>query len=390
MHNNPESTHNHSGLYILFRFLTCLTLKMPTDNQPEPPTGKVRVGFIGAGNWAVYNHIPLLKARDDVELAAVCTLGAAALARVKTQFGFEFATENYRELLARPLDAVVISTPHGLHYTHALAALQAGCHVLVEKPMALRAAEAWHLARVAREMQRHLMIPYGWHYTPMALEAKALIEQVGQIEFAQCHMASALRALYSGQPWPYTVEHAPDPEYQTYGDPATAGGGQGMAQLSHSVALLLWLTGLRAAEVFAFMSGPGAKVDLYDAISIRFVGGAIGAISGAGTLPPSKPRHQLDVRIFGSEGVLLLDLERERLELLCDDGQHIYRPFEPGAGAYACDGPLNRFVDLVRGRQAENLSPGELGARAVEVLDAAYRSAASGKAESVPQEDRTP
>jgi predicted dehydrogenase len=329
--------------------------------------------------------MPVLQARSDVELVAVCAHTQKSLTRVQNRFGFEYTTTDYRELLAQPLDAVVITTPHGLHYEHAKAALQANCHVMVEKPMALRAREAWDLVETAEQHGLHLMVPYGWHYKPMVLAAKEQMERgaVGQVEYVLCHMASALRALYSGQPWPYTMEQAPDPGFNTYGDPELAGGGQGYAQLSHSIALLLWLTGLCAREVFAYMSGPGSQVELYDAIATKFNAGVIGVISGAGTLPPEKPKHQVDIRIFGSEGVFLLDLERERLEVQRNDGQHYKAELDEGAGGYACDGPPNRFIDLITGVQHENLSPGEIGARAIELLDAAYRSAVSGQAEAV-------
>jgi len=73
--------------------------------------GKIRLGFIGAGWWATANHMPILAARDDVEMTTVCRLGQDELERVRERFGFRYATEDYRELLARPLDAVVVTTP---------------------------------------------------------------------------------------------------------------------------------------------------------------------------------------------------------------------------------------------------------------------------------------
>jgi predicted dehydrogenase len=136
------------------------------------PTGKVRLGFIGAGWWATANHLPLLAARDDVELAAVCRLGRAELEAVRERFGFPFATEDYRALLEQPLDGVVVASPHGLHYEHTRAALERGLHVMVEKPMCRRAAEAWALAGQARQRGRHLLVPYGWNYQPFVEEAQ--------------------------------------------------------------------------------------------------------------------------------------------------------------------------------------------------------------------------
>ncbi|MDB5076538.1 MAG: Oxidoreductase domain protein, partial [Chloroflexi bacterium] len=137
-----------------------------------------------------------------------------------------------------------------------------------------------------------------------------------------------------------------------------------------------------AQQVYAQMTAPGAQVDLYNVMSVNFEGGAIGAISGAGSVPDGGP-FQLDIRIFGDQGNLLLDVERERVELQRHDGTITNVPVTPGEGAYACDGPPNRFVDLILGKSDRNDSPGEVAARAVELLDAAYRSARSHAVERV-------
>ena len=100
-----------------------------------------------------------------------------------------------------------------------------------------------------------------------------------------------------------------------------AGGGYGLAQLSHSTGMLSWLTGLAPETVYALMASPESRVDLYDAISVKFGGGAIGTVSGAGTVPPvGKAEFQVDIRLFGSDGMLLLDCERARCEFRRHDG----------------------------------------------------------------------
>ena len=116
-------------------------------------------------------------------------------------------------------------------------------------------------------------------------------------------------------------------------------------------------------------------------LRISFAGGGSGVLSGAATLPKGRP-VQIDLRIFGSEGMLLLDIERERLELRRRDGKDEVVALKPGDGAYACDEPLRVLVDLCLGRKTHNGAPGIVGQRAVEVLDAMYRSADSGRTES--------
>jgi predicted dehydrogenase len=354
---------------------------------------KARLGFIGAGWWATANYMPLLAARADVELAAVCRLGAAELRRVQEHFGFAFATEDAGELVRQPgLDGVVVTSPHTLHFEHARLALEQGLHVMCDKPMCTRGDDARTLVHLAHEKGVHLLVPYGWHYKPFVQAARAWLDagRIGQVQYALCHMASPIRDLLQGKPFLTEgntgqaggVLFEPDP--RTWADPRVAGGGYGHAQLSHSTGMLCHLTGLMPAEVHAFMSAPGAQVDLYDAISVRFEGGAIGTVSGAGTVPPGgMSSYQVDLRIFGTEGMLLLDCERARLELHRHDGTADHVELAADAGAYTCEGPPANFVELILGKTTQNHSPGEAAMRSVLLLDAAYRSAASGRVERV-------
>jgi len=354
---------------------------------------KARLGFLGAGWWAAANHMPLLAQRDDVELAAVCRLGQAELQQVKEKFGFAFATEDAKELVNHPgLDAVFVSSPHTLHFEHARLALEKGLHVLCEKPMCTRGEEARELVRIARERNLHLLVPYGWNYKPFIQEAKRWMDEglVGEVQFVMCHMASPIRDLLvhgrfqaervSGQAG--DVLFQPDPK--TWSDPTVAGGGYGHAQLSHATGMLFWLTGLMPSSVYALMAAPGSRVDLYDALSVRFENDAIGTVSGAGAVPPlGEAQYQVDLRIFGSEGMLMLDCERARLELRRRDGRQEKWELPSDAGNYTCEGPVHNFVDLVLGKTTVNGSPGEAAMRSVLLLDAAYRSAASGREETI-------
>ncbi|HWB09713.1 MAG TPA: Gfo/Idh/MocA family oxidoreductase [Pirellulales bacterium] len=352
---------------------------------------KARIGFIGAGWWATSNHMPVLAGRDDVEFTGVCRLGREALRQVKERFGFAYGSEDYRELLDQcELDAVVVASPHTLHYEHAKAALLKGLHVMCEKPFTVQANQARELVDLARQRGLHLLVPYGWHYKPFIQQAKALMADgaVGDLEYVLCQMASPIRRLLSGhgRDVPKASGQAGDNLFETdaatWADPAIAGGGYGHAQISHSSGLMFWLTGLRAATVFSMMTSPGARVDLYDAITARFTNGAIGTLSGSGTVPPDQA-YQVDLRIFGTEGMLLLDCERARMHLRRNDGRHVTAEVDPRGGGYECQGPPQNFVDLILGKTDVNFAPGEVALRSVELLDAAYRSAASGHPEEV-------
>ena len=177
------------------------------------------------------------------------------------------------------------------------------------------------------------------------------------------------------------------PDWDTWTDPRLSGGGYAPAQLSHAMGLALWLTNDRASQVFAFMNNEDARVDLHDAISIRYVSGATGTLSGASTPSAANAveeedapwsRHQLQVRIYGDEGQLIADLERDFLWIFREDGMDEKVNLPDHAGLYLCDGPPSTLVDLTVGNDAVNRSPADLGARTVEVISAAYESASSG------------
>ena len=343
---------------------------------------KARIGIIGAGWWAVANHIPVLQKIPDCEIVAVNRLGAAELKKVQETFGIERGFEDFRAMLeAVPVDGVVISSPHTLHHEHASAALAKGCHVLVEKPMTTTASDARDLVAQAKQGGREIVIPYGWNFKPWTDEARRLAKKVGRIEHVVLQMANALEDLFAGKPMKETEDAMFRPPPSTWADPKGAGG-FGWGQLVHPLGLLFRIVDLEPREVFALTGQSPAAVDYYDAAAVRFADGATASLSGAATLPKGRP-VQIDVRIFGSEGMLLLDIERERLELRRRDGKDEVVALKPGDGAYACEEPLCVLVDLCLGRKTNNSAPGETGMRAVEVLDAMYRSAASGRMEKV-------
>jgi predicted dehydrogenase len=345
-------------------------------------SAKARIGVIGAGWWAVANHIPVLKSLPDCEIVAVNRLGAAELVAVQKTFGIERGFEDYREMVDNvAMDGVVISSPHTLHFEHASAALAKGCHVLVEKPMTTTASDARELVARATKADREIVIPYGWNFKPWTDEARRLAGRVGRVEHVVLQMANALEDLFAGQPMMETAGAMFRPPASTWADPKRAGG-FGWGQLVHALGLLFRVADLKPQEVFAVTGKSPVAVDYYDSAIVRFAGGGTGVLSGAATLPKGRS-VQIDLRIFGSEGMLLLDIERERLELRRRDGKDEVIPLKPGDGSYACDEPLRVLVDLCLSRKTGNGAPGIVGQRAVEVLDAMYRSAESGRMEPV-------
>ena len=207
---------------------------------------------------------------------------------------------------------------------------------------------------------------------------------IGEIEESALQMASVTRELLANLgAYPDAAPEAV-PEQATWTDPRN-GGGYGQAQLTHALGVALWLTGLRGESAFALMKSVlDAPVEHHDAAVIRYDNGSIGTMAGGSNHTGALDnRHELEFRAIGSEGEFAIDLTRDYLWLWRADGFEAKPALEDGAFFYNCDGPPNTLVDLALGKDVDNCSPGELGARTVEILDAAYRSAASGQLEHV-------
>jgi len=345
---------------------------------------KARIGVVGTGHWAVENHIPLLKQNPEVDLAAVCTLGAGALAKVQRAFDIPYGTESYVELLhCVQLDGVVVSSPHVCHFEHAKAAMAKHCNVLLEKPFTTDAGEARELVRLEREHGVGIVVPFGYNFSKAARSADETIKSglLGEIRHAVLHMASATASLFRGERVAWAGNSLIEPSPSTWADP-NRGGGFGWGQLSHALGLLFLLIDCSAESVFAMTGNTPSGADLFDAAAVRLGNGATVAISGSSGLAPHA-RPQLDLRIFGTKGHLAVDFEHERVEFFTNSGESLQPSLPSGSGLYSCRAPVDLFVDVCLGRVVENPATGLIGCRSTEVLDAFYRSAASQRLERV-------
>ncbi len=145
----------------------------------------VRIGVVGLGYWGP-NIARVLHEVPDAEVAYACDLDHARLARIARRYPAVRTTTSYDELLADDrLDAIAIATSVSTHYPLALAALEAGKHVFIEKPMASSMAEAEHLCAVAAERNLLVMPGHTFMYSPPVNVVRDLIQSgdLGDIYF---------------------------------------------------------------------------------------------------------------------------------------------------------------------------------------------------------------
>jgi predicted dehydrogenase len=344
-----------------------------------------RIGIIGAGWWTTYAHLPSLATYPDATIVALADPNAERLAGAGDAFDIARRHTDYRAMLdGERLDGVIVATPHATHYTIAREVLERGLGLMLEKPMVLRAREARELCALAREHGAPLVVGYPYHFVPQhaTLRERIAAGALGQLQLVDNLFASMVLEYYRANPLAYAKVfdwEVTGPLANTYSDPGVAGGGQGHLQVTHSAALLLWLTGLRAVEVAAFMERFDVRVDLCDAISARFAGGTVGTIASTGGIAAGQSAHQqLEYRLYGSDGYALLDAMAGTCAIHRNDGSIENLEPTPNATRYPREATSRHLADLLLGR-VENQSDGEIGLRTVELLEAAYRSADEGR-----------
>lgn len=345
---------------------------------------KVNIGVIGAGWWATLSHIPALRDNPHVGIVAVNRPDAEGMEKVVASFPGVKPYFDAAEMLAKEtLHGVVVASPHILHAEHAQLALSRGLPTLIEKPMATSAADARALLATANANNTQIILPYGWNFRPIVEAAHQLVKDgwVGEVRHVVAQMASALADLFGGKPMVETKDHLFRPPVSTWADPKKSGG-YGWGQLTHGLGALFRIVDLDPAKVFAKTGLSPAGVDFYDAAVVEFANGATMALSGSATVPKSRG-YQIDIRIFGTEGMMLFDIERARVEVIRHDGKTHVADLGPDAGAYEQVAPITLLVDLARGEKVPNPADGVVGMRSSVLLDAMYRSAKSGRMEDV-------
>lgn len=275
-----------------------------TEERPRP----VRLGMVGGGEGAFIGAVHRMAARLDGHYALVAgALSAspdksrrsgAALgldpARVYASFGAMARAES-----ARPdgIEVVAIVTPNHLHAPIATDFLEAGIHVICDKPMTTSLAEAERLQRLAAAKSRIFALTYNYTGYPLVRHARALVAagmlgqiRVVQVEYPQDWLTEALEE--SGQK---------QATWRT--DPARAGRGGCLGDIgTHAYQLAGFVAGMRPTELCADLSTfvAGRRLDDNAHILLRYSSGARGMLWASQVAPGNE--NNLRLRVYGSRG----------------------------------------------------------------------------------------
>ena len=268
---------------------------------------KVLVGVIGAGFGQV-GHIPGFKACSDAEVVAICDKVQGIAAGAAQKFDIPYVFTDYREMVQmEELDLVSVATPPYLHHPMVMAALEAGKHVLCEKPMALDAAEAREMYQKAEKAGVVHLVDHELRFNPTRMWMKELIDDgfIGQLRHVLLTTVTNFQTDPFSSPWNWWSQR-------------DKGGGRLGADGSHQIDQLRWWFG-EIEGVFGrgrtFMKErklPGSlemrpvETDDFTSLLIHFAIGAEGTLSISSVASHVRGNR---VEAYGDEGSLILDEE---------------------------------------------------------------------------------
>ncbi len=320
----------------------------------------IRVGMIGVGGMA-QGHLRNLLTLPEVQIVGMTDVSALSLEKTRAAHDGAVADlptfADYRKMLetTKP-DAVVICTPHTLHFAQAMDCLGSGTHVLLEKPMVNTVPDAHALLAKVAETGKVVGLGYQRHAQP---QFRYIKERIASGEFGSVQAVSALQQ----QGWAKATAGT------WRQDKSLSGGGQINDSGSHLLDIVLWTTGLAPDKVSAFMDNRGTPVDINTAMTVQFVGGALGTITVAG----DAAGWYEDITIWCERGSFYVR-NGGGFQVQGTDG-HLFTP-EPADMPAGSDVDTN-FVHAIFGTEPVAAAPGD-GLRTIELTEAAWQSAAAG------------
>jgi len=261
----------------------------------------LRIGLIGCGErGASYPHI--FPKTGNCRLTMAMDVNDALAQDVGKRFGAPWTT-SLEEIVTSPeVDAVLICTPHYLHFEQGLAAVRAGKHLIVDKPLAVRYEDAEALTRAAREAGVGLSVFMSCRYEPQVVMARELI-QGGAIG----DLLGAILIFQQDKPlayWKGGYTGRAQSDWRARWD--TCGGGVLIHSAVHHVDWLRYVTGREVVEVSAKFATLDSPTEVEDTIVfwVRFDNGALGTVNASSSVRGTKMLTEF--RVWGKEGHLSL------------------------------------------------------------------------------------
>lgn len=335
----------------------------------------VHIGLIGAGNISD-THARAVAEIDGAAVTAVFAPRRERAAALAARHGAAPYDDLDRFLAHRPMDIVAIGTPSGLHAEHGIAAARRGLHVLVEKPIDVSAARADALIAEAAKAGATLGVIFQDRLKPAIRRLKTLVDagRLGSPILASARLK-----------WYRTPEYYAESSWR--GTRTLDGGGALMNQGVHTVDLLVWLFG-PVRRVFGRTATRLHAIEVEDTATaaLEFASGALGTIEASTAAYPGYSRR---LELTGSLGTAVLDGDRLVALDLRDGSGAAAVDHEAAVANVAATSPVvadtsahravfEDFIKAIAARATPSCD-GPDGRRSVALIEAIYRSAASGE-----------
>jgi len=342
--------------------------------------GKLGFGVISASNMGKA-HMETIKTLDSAQLRGICDIDKERLNSAAKEFGGVATYTDYREILQRDdIDAIIVATPDQLHAEHTIGSLEAGKHVLCEKPMALTLEDCKAMVDSAEKTGNKLMIGQICRYAPGFMITKRLIDEgeIGELFFVESEYAHDYSRIPGVGGWriePVKLRH-----------PIIGGG-------CHAVDLLRWIAG-DPFEVTAYANRKVLRqwpVDDCTVAIMRFPNDVIGKVF---TSVGCKRAYTMRSVFYGDKGTIIADNHSPFITIYKDQykqgeqlftrvpDQKISMNYPVSINSHNIVAEIGEFIDIIK-QDLPVLTDGRQGAATVAVCLAAVESAAKGKSVKV-------
>jgi predicted dehydrogenase len=253
-------------------------------------TDRVRLGLLGAGNFARATLLPAIHKLPGLELVGIASASGRAAQDLGRRFGFHYASSDTAQIIKdKQVDAVAVVTRHHLHAQQVQAALEAGKHVYCEKPLALNEEDLASIEGLLKKKNApSLTVGFNRRFAPLAVEMHKFLSQRRQPLYAH-----------------YRVNAGRLPDGHWLHDPAQ-GGGRILGEGCHFVDFLSFLVGESPVSVSAqALPDDGLYRQDNVAIMLRFADGSLGTIAYLANGDTSLPKERVEA--FCGGWVAMLD-----------------------------------------------------------------------------------
>jgi len=336
---------------------------------------KVGFGVIGAGIVGGALHAQVFHDSPKAELVAICDLNATRAREVAERYQVQHVYTDYRDLIARDdIAAVSIATPDFAHREIAVAAAQAGKHILVEKPLATTVEDADAILQAAAKARVKLMVDFQNRVSPPFVAARSALRNgdLGDLKYIYARLSNTKYVPTQMLPW---ASHSSALWFLA----------------SHTLDMACWLLDDQPRRVYA-VSRSGVLRELgidtqdFHVAIVEFERGAVVTLENSWILPESEPNvFNLKMELLGSDGAMYINSSDHRMVEMYSGANHslpdalgLIRDPDSGRQTGFVLAAIARFVDAVID-DAPVLATGEEAALVTRVLAAIEASAQTGQ-----------